>query len=408
MDKIEIITPVHIATGDTIQAPCFYRFGNSTIAKRYDFSDILSQMPAHVLTDSVFLQSLASSSKKKGSLYKNIHSYVNYSKLQCLYSVFDDNELDIAESGYDVSEQIKDLDKPYIPGSSIKGALLNAWNYFLIKKNYKENVISTIFSLIRNKQLKEENCTILNYLFGDTLDYSNFMKELQSCLVCSDLLYDKMEILYSERIGSSSRNGDGSIPGGYKECIQSNQSIEGMVFQIDEKKKKRLEVLLDTNPKLFIPKNDMGPERTIHRFKLLLKQFTKASFVAAANDFTKDVLAADESSETVRLFDDFGYNEVVKSNLALEEEITKSIMSKKKAYYLRIGNSTNYFSKSIALLIKMKSKHLYEEYFDSVLSPNSNIKSKQRANKKNTPKTRVVYSSYEHSYLPGYIKVQYD
>lgn len=42
-----------------------------------------------------------------------------------MYRLYDDNTDDISDLSYDVNEQIKDLDVPYIPGSSIKGALIN-------------------------------------------------------------------------------------------------------------------------------------------------------------------------------------------------------------------------------------------------------------------------------------------
>lgn len=140
MNKIEIITPVHIGSGDKIESPCFYRENDDdTVAKRYSFSDILSQLPPSVLTDPKFLRNLSRKQNNKNAQYQNIDRYINYSKLNELYCVKDENEYDLSESGYDIYEQIKDLDKPYIPGSSIKGALINAWFYYLVKINLLNN-----------------------------------------------------------------------------------------------------------------------------------------------------------------------------------------------------------------------------------------------------------------------------
>ena len=76
--------------------------------------------------------------------------------------------------------------------------------------------------------------------------------------------------------------------------------------------------------------------------------------------------------------------------------------NKEKSCFLRIGNSTNYYNKSIALLIKKKAPSLFETYFDQALSPN------QKASSKTIPKTRVIFENDNLILPPGYIKVTYD
>ena len=48
MDKITILTPVHIATGNDIEMPCYHEVNDVTV-NRYRFTDILSQLPPKVI-----------------------------------------------------------------------------------------------------------------------------------------------------------------------------------------------------------------------------------------------------------------------------------------------------------------------------------------------------------------------
>lgn len=412
MNKIEIITPVHIGSGDKIESPCFYRENDDdTVAKRYSFSDILSQLPPSVLTDPRFLRNLSRSQNNKKAQYQNIDRYINYSKLNELYCVKDENEYDLSESGYDIYEQIKDLDKPYIPGSSIKGALINAWFYYLVKINLlnNRNLRKNIDSVLSSKDFKERSNanqkTIFNYLFSDTKDHSNFMKDLQSCLVCRDLYFNQIEVLWSERIGSG-KEMQQTIPLSYKECIQANQTIYSEFMYVDEDKKDRIYTNLDS----YIDKrlSDSEKKKIKKHYEIILNGFKESVILKACNIFTQDVLELDAIPKYQTLYHNRRYDIINAQTQKLQEEIKKSQKTKEKVAYLRIGNSTNYFSKTISLLFKKQLPDLYKEYFDFVLSPNSSKKSKTRANKENVPKTRVVYSSYDQAYLPGFIKIYYD
>ena len=402
MNKIEIITPVHVGTGDKIEAPCFYRENNDDIvAKRYLFTDILSQMPTSVLTNNYFLKQLASKQSNKNELYKNIDRYVNYSKLNELYSVKDDNEEDISGSGYDVYEQVKDLNKPYIPGSSIKGALLNAWFYFLLKLNFDKGITEKNIRRIFSSK-NPDKFTIINYLLEDGTNHSNFMKALYSCLVCRDVYFDKMEVLWAERIGSGKDYKGPTIPISYRECIRSNQSVNSEFMFIDENKKNLILSDLDSYIKKDL--DEQEKDKIKKEYENILNDFKQSTFYNACNVFTEDVLKEDQKYKNIYRF--YNCENVNHQVDELLQEIAHTKQNKEKVAYLRIGNSTNYFSKTITLFIRDKAPSLYKEYFDNVLSPNS--KSKTRANKDTLPKTRTVYSSYDKQYLPGFIKIYYD
>ena len=73
---------------------------------------------------------------------------------------------------------------------------------------------------------------------------------------------------------------------------------------------------------------------------------------------------------------------------------------------LRVGNSTNYFAKTISYLIKNNDPGLYKECFWQHFAPVK--KGKTKPDERTMPKTRMIYSNGEKDYLPGFIKIQYD
>ena len=72
MDKITILTPVHIATGNDIEMPCYHEV-NDVKVNRYRFTDILSQLPLKVMTDPHLLDELSSGQPSKKLLYRYIN-----------------------------------------------------------------------------------------------------------------------------------------------------------------------------------------------------------------------------------------------------------------------------------------------------------------------------------------------
>ena len=127
MGKITLLSPVHISTGDMIEFPCYYAIPGYPVCYRFKFEDILLQLPYNALTDINLLNHLSNKQSSKKELYSTIKEYVNYKNLRPLYQLTGEMSSQMQKKQYDFSEQIKDLDKPYIPGSSVKGALWNAW-----------------------------------------------------------------------------------------------------------------------------------------------------------------------------------------------------------------------------------------------------------------------------------------
>ena len=106
------------------------------------------------------------------------------------------------------------------------------------------------------------------------------------------------------------------------------------------------------------------------------------------------------------MYESYDCSGIIQFNNQLFEMLKEVENNKEKSFFLRIGNSTNYYNKSIALLIKKKAPSLFETYFDQVLSPKQ--WGKQKASLKTIPKTRVVFENDNLILPPGYIKVTYD
>lgn len=379
MDKITILTPVHIATGNDIEMPCYHEVNDVTV-NRHRFTDILSQLPPKVLTDPRLLNELSSRQPSKKLLYRYIHQYVDYSKLTPLYNLEYTYDESLSEARNDVSEQMHDLHKPFIPGSTIKGTLLNSWKYYLLKLKY-DQIRPNIYKQIKDGQNK--NLDFHELMFGESLDkdHENFYKELYSCLQCQDIYFSQMELFFAGREGSN-RDMNGSIPTTYKECIPPLQTTDLVLFHFDEFK---LNVL-----------KDKYKER---RYSELIDSLDRDFFLKACNAFTKDILDADMDKKYFNFYESFvGINEQL-------NEIKKELENP-NTVVLRVGNSTNYFAKTVSYLIKYNDPGLYTECFWQRFAPVN--KGKTKPNERTMPKTRMIYSNGEKDYLPGFIKIQYD
>lgn len=273
-----------------------------------------------------------------------------------------------------------DLHKPFIPGSTIKGTLLNSWKYYLLKLKY-DQIRPNIYKQIKDGQNK--NLDFHELMFGESLDkdHENFYKELYSCLQCQDIYFSQMELFFAGREGSN-RDMNGSIPTTYKECIPPLQTTDLVLFHFDEFK---LNVL-----------KDKYKER---RYSELIDSLDRDFFLKACNAFTKDILDADMDKKYFNFYESFvGINEQL-------NEIKKELENP-NTVVLRVGNSTNYFAKTVSYLIKYNDPGLYTECFWQRFAPVG--KGKTKPNEKTMPKTRMIYSNGEKDYLPGFIKIQYD
>ena len=390
MGKITLLSPVHISTGDMIEFPCYYAFPGYPVCYRYKFEDILLQLPYNALTDTNLLNHLSNKQSSKKELYSTIKKYVNYKNLRPLYQLTGEMSSQMQKKQYDFSEQIKDLDKPYIPGSSVKGALWNAWMYWIIKSNLEafQRHLAKNLEKMKNRRLKDPTLFDLLYDDGDR-NLQEFTKALRSCLLCPDIYFEKLGLYICNRYKEESSASKFVAPG-YCEAINPRQTVQTTLFTIDEE---RLRHLIEDEK-----------YRSNEKAKWLVRCFKERVIYNGCNAFIKDMLEIEQSEQMINFYDDFpGVNEQLGR---LKAEMNKADDAKNKQCMLRIGKSTNYFTKSISYLVKKNAPELFEEYFDSVFSPSLSRKTKPEYD--TIPKTRVIFDDLEQYYLPGFIKVEYD
>lgn len=380
MNTIEILTPVHIGTGNEIESFCYRSIKNNEIA-RYNFEDIMCQVPQSVLTNPHFLNSFrinANKNKfKKKELYQSILQYVDYKSLDSIYRlVYTPLYQEDIILNYDVSEQIFDLHKPYIPGSSLKGAIFTAWKYKILKDNYGD--VLKNFNKLLDKYTTENrrnfNITFPELLFG--IKNEAFLSKLYGCLLCDDFYFNDLELFEANRYGTG-RDMNGKIPLSYKECIKVGQKSKANFLKIDAFKFERL-------------KNEF----TTGIYVNLIRNFNEKYLFEACNEFTKDIIECEKTDLYLDFYKDFeGINKQI--------DIINQYLYDNNSIVMRVGNSTNYFNKSISYLFKKNSPKLFADN-PRVFMPTS--KSKPYS----IPKTRVIYTNQSFDYLPGFIKVTYD
>jgi len=397
--KIKIITPVHIGTGKEI-APFCYSVNEPESSKiyRYDDSELLAQIPYYVLANENLLNELRNEKSTKKMLYANIKKYVDYNKLHAEYELARESTEEIRVG---VSELIKDCNKPYIPGSSMKGAFMTAWLYYFFKKNYKflkEGLVSFIgFNQEKNYgKLKITvdqllwvmycECNKMKFydkkttpVFINNQTFSDLFKKISGCISCPDLYFEDMGLYATLRVGvGKEMTGEmDSLP--MQECILPNQIITSEVITILDNELERI-------------KQKYNSDKFITS---LLTYVNKKSLLKACKEYYSDILEEERTQTYNNLYEDY---QPINTQLEELQKISEN------SVLMRIGGSTNYFFKTISLLFKKNDAELYNEYFFELFFK-ATKKQREKVKAETMPKTRVVYYD-DYSYLsPGYIEI---
>ena len=118
MSTFEILTPIHVGTGETIEPVCFQV--NGSVAKRYSLADVVSSMSPERLCDPNLLLNLTNN-KSKMDYYRIFKT--DHIQGTPMYKVTWNIDLDVHQEVISVKsggsqvihEQIKSLGKPIIP-----------------------------------------------------------------------------------------------------------------------------------------------------------------------------------------------------------------------------------------------------------------------------------------------------
>ncbi len=374
--KLTTVTPVHVGTGEEKQA-MFYRFYDDH-ADCFDEKDLFMQIPANKLIDSTFLSRLTNWKNSSPSVYLQnyLKHYVRNISLRPIYTLAFDNP-DEEDPNTKISEQVKSMNRPYIPGSTLKGAIYNAIHYQFVKEHFD----LTAF------EKDEEKFNLDTYLNNLGIN-SDFMKQVRGCLICRDVFFDQMRLMVPERekITLAQKKSDTDLSGGLPnfECIDYGQETadDYIVFN-----KERLQYL-QTQARNTYEKDYVNC--------LSEKAVTKACQVFMHDLFEE----AYQLNNKTDFYDEMGLGTSI-TNLYKETKNTNL-----NYFYLRIGASTDYFSKSISLIIKKKAPNLYETKFTDWFSPVRG-KSGRKPSSENMPSTRMkYYDNYANCY-PGLMKFEF-
>ncbi len=334
MAKIETITPVHIGDGNTF-------FAIKQNGYMYYLDEIFERFQPNP-------QSLDKLTKLNNPSSEDL-----IRTLLIPATIFDpkyaiSQNLDYGKYAKDrgnISCCQKSLDKPIIPGSSLKGAFVNLFWYYVIKKN--SNIKNY---LINNYNIKKSVSSL-----------ENAAKALRSHLIVRDVNLDCEAVIYEvNRYNKSEGLSGGIIPCGNVEAINYNETYEG-------------ELLLDFKPEEQKHLNDIKERIINNQNDPIIKEFInelynyiiniKTIFPQYNKEFMKSVVIKElsyvnnitSSKVDVKYLNDF-YQDILR-RLDNGEII------------MQIGKFTNYIDKSFAIALGQ----YYDQNFDN-FTPNKKKK----------------------------------
>ena len=132
--RIDVVSPVHVGTGEK-NMPFLYDEWKGNYY-RYLITDLLLKMPDGLNTYSLYddLKSFDQSKDTKKKMIDLFRKNVHYKEIKSVYALKKEGNIG---NNY-VFEQVKALDKPIIPGSTIKGAIENVVIYSFLTDYYDE------------------------------------------------------------------------------------------------------------------------------------------------------------------------------------------------------------------------------------------------------------------------------
>jgi len=299
--KIKTLTPVHIGSGSKLT--------------RMDF--IVRNGKVIVLNTPELFRAL----EGKGCDMIKIVDELSYRSLDDLAKDFDIDAMNfklyearlVGSAASEISEQIKSGRKPYIPGSSIKGAIRTAILWYIVKNdrfllNFAIKCLEDLArGRITSKVLKETDDRLEKKVFGKD-PRKDFMRALK---VTDSTSFSELTVYEIKILGSN-------IKGVCVECIDENDSAS-IKIEIDER------VLADAEIASKLKEYELDG---IEKIAEMTREFS---------------LTLIEKELTYNHYDDE------------TKSIFKNIKSS-KGMLLRVGWGTGWYSKTIGLLLETHPK----------------------------------------------------
>lgn len=362
------MTSTHIGTGET-KHPFEYRYDYDENAYfNYDFSELLRTIDSKVLLEPWFLNSIKSTDPNtKKNFNQRFRQMIQYDQVTPRYVCDAGDDF----KNTDVFEQMKTLNQPIIPGSSIKGAIQNAVYYCFLKDHFLQ-----IKDAILNTRLSEEDLRkkfnvewLLNRILNMKSSEANeFLKIVSSCFYCADLQFEDLEILKGIRKGKK----DGVTL--YFECIAPGQEAEGSFIKFE-----------DLSNRL------NGYQTQIQ--KEFCSYYEPRHLIQCCNTYMRDILKIEKNNRIIR--QDSNLMDLVDDMLHQVETTSKM--------YLRVGKNTDYFFKSISLLFKTNTPEFYRKHFWKLFAPVT-----KRVQPDTMPTTRLVLEGFDETTLGGFLEIDFN
>lgn len=371
--KITTLTPVHVGTGEK-NLSILYHPGQKNILNCYNFNELLKSIPKDKLLN---LEIINPSNQGKRAINNLFNQYVDYSQTPIKYSLKNYDGYNIK----DVSEHIKSANRPYIPGSSIKGAIMNCIIYAMLKD--KKTKIKSVLNEIQYIKQRQFESTLFTKLYDK--DFNDIFTLFSSCIICHDLYYDQLLLCSSQRLNM----GNNSPKFQNIECIDINLVTIDNLIEINENKKN-----------VFINKYR---KKLNDEYNILTKFLNINNIIITCSDYYRHLIEEEKD-----YFIKDSHNYFVENDFEGRYEIASFLnqlsFDDKNIFYLRIGSGTNYFYKSVSLYIKKIYLDYYEQNF-RLFSP-VGLKNKVHPSYDTMPKTRTVVTTNNHTYLAGYLKIE--
>lgn len=369
MWKITTLTPVHIGTGNTYQAFLIYE------NNRYEMIDMLltSTNPLRFL-DEKFNRDLTNERRTVSN--KDFFQKLNLNpkklnKEDSSYTL--DNRTSKDLSYGNVLENAKNVDIPYIPGSSLKGYILNIiWND-IIEKNSE---IRKYYSIYYEKVYQAKTSGIKNDIRNvEKLDAE--VKFIMELLGVRDVLFvDAPITLYESNRYLNGKKQNKKIPVGYVEAISENQTQEAEILffmsdlnmKLAQERKDAIIKNID-DAKIYDLNEDEKIKQKTFKKNLLNEMYNRIInfrqwFPKANQDFMIKII--DKEIDFIDTLDNPEVNSKELRNILMQ---FKSRLEKGEII-IQLGGFTNFLAKSYG----HSFGQLYKEYFKEVFTPDIKMK----------------------------------
>ena len=391
MTKLTPLSPIHIGSGE--------EYENFLLLNgyRYSFDEFLSAVfqnrKKHLLS-STFLKDLISISfSNSGQAKERIREVLTPTKQQIetippLYPIhfyFDDSML----KEKDIFAFIKTANQAYLPGSTLKGYIMNVLFFDMIQndnfiQDYLKNMLEDALAEKINKNFK-------------TVEKTNVMKNFRNSerkvmiaaahnLICRDVLtHQPLGIYFINR-----KTKNGSIPQ-LAECLNQPFTCEGSIVEINKA----------------IHKDNQYEQSIERKMKQSIEGKMTQALVTRINDIPKRFSQMNRAFMKVTLHEQKAFIEKYKQDPELNvtslmnQLLTIEKMLDEGKIVIQIGKYTNYYSKSVSMGF---GKEFFNEMYVDVFRPNFGKKS---------PKIQTMnliaseFNVKDFIQIPGYLLIEW-